>query len=585
MPRVNAILRLRAPVALLIGLAAAGSVTAQSGTAWKSAYVQRYQNKTLFLKVPLPAGTIKVFVSGSRYRLTSEVEGPTIFGVGQQVRITDVDFGSREVRLKFTSLDLRQQAEIRYQFPAPLDERPPGEEFNQVLAKFFTTGLSYTEIESAKREYIEDRYAGFVEAEARTADMPDQGVHEIVTRANPVGKALWRDLQSAGARVEELSGRLAALERDKNAVQTRLNAIQQEKTVLDSAGKDLRERIRLLQTTEAELKKQLARTEGEAQKLERAIRAACTEAGLQSAPATPAAELLDALAGAYMQLSAGNRAYQSRVQEMEAAIARLENTQAELTRNLAAAQAEKQTLARQLEVLATKDKDLAREMFQLQHDKNVIQSKLLSRQVLSFRVNREQQADRRTYRVDVRLKELPLGAVEITAPATLAAGRPQRLTLAAAMRPARELDPRQDPDLALLLKYLKDFPQLAFTLENRTARLELRQIQSPERDNTDLWVWEIVPQAGQDADLVFRFHSTIESEPLPLFDLPLLVPYPTVERTLFEYFQPVPLGIGLAAGLLIALPFFLIHRRRNRRLPPQAPSTPTRRLHFEKKEL
>src|SRR5690606_34083455 len=135
-------------------------------------------------------------------------------------------------------------------------------------------------------------------------------------------------------------------------------------------------------------------------------------------------------------------------------------------------------------VLATKDKDLAREMFQLQHDKNVIQSKLLSRQVLSFRVNREQQANRRTYRVDVRLKELPLGAVEITAPATLAAGRPQRLTLAAAMRPARELDPRQDPDLALLLKYLKDFPQLAFTLENRTARLELRQIQSPERDNT-----------------------------------------------------------------------------------------------------
>ena len=585
MPPVNANCRLRAWIVLLIGLAATGAIAAQSGDSWKPAFVQRFQNKTLFLKVPLPAGTVKAFVSGSHYRLTTESGGPTAFGVGQQVRITDVNFGSREMRLKLISLDLRQQAEIRFQFPVPLDDRPPGEEFHQVLAKFFTTGLSYTEIESAKREYIEDQYAGFVETEARTADMPAQGVHEIVTRANPVGKALWRDLQSTGARVEELSGQVAALEREKNAIQARLNALQQEKGVLDSAGKDLRERIRLQQNAEAEIKKQLARAEAEAQTLERAIRAACTEAGLQTAPATPAAERLKALAGAYVQLSAGNRAYQSRVQEMEATNARLENTQAELTRSLTAAQTEKNTLSRQLQVLATKDKDLAREMFQLQHDKNVIQSKLLSRQVLSFRVNRSKKAGEQSYRMEVRLKDLPLGAVEITAPVALAAGRPQRLTLGAARRPARELDPRQDPDLALLLKHLKDFPQLAFTVEKRTAQLELRQIQSPERDNTDLWVWEIVPPAGQDADLVFRFHSSIEAEPLPLFDLPILIPYPTVERTLFEYFQPVPLGIGLAAGLLIALPFFLIHRRRLRHLPPEAPATPTRRLHFEKKEL
>ncbi len=173
-----------------------------------------------------------------------------------------------------------------------------------------------------------------------------------------MGKALWRDLQSTGARVEELSGQVAALEREKNAIQARLNALQQEKGVLDSAGKDLRERIRPA-TERRGRDQQLARAEAEAQTLERAIRAACTEAGLQTAPATPAAERLKALAGAYVHFRrqpgvpvprAGDGGDQRPAREHPGGIDPQSDRRAD----------RKNTLSRQLQVLATKDKDLAR---------------------------------------------------------------------------------------------------------------------------------------------------------------------------------------------------------------------------------
>jgi hypothetical protein len=78
----------------------------------------------------------------------------------------------------------------------------------------------------------------------------------------------------------------------------------------------------------------------------------------------------------------------------------------------------------------------------------------------------------------------------------------------------------------------------------------------------------------------------VEGEAMPVFDVPVSVPYPTIEKKLAEFFEPLPTAIGILIGLLLALPFFLIRRRRHGKAEPPPPEEPrSGSMHFDNKEL
>ena len=56
-----------------------------------------------------------------------------------------------------------------------------------------------------------------------------------------------------------------------------------------------------------------------------------------------------------------------------------------------------------------------------------------------------------------------------------------------------------------------------------------------------------------------------------------------MEKTLAEFWQPVPLGLGVVIGLLVALPFFLVHRRRH--APKPAAHAARKHLRLGDKEV
>ena len=368
--------------------------------------------------------------------------------------------GGREVKLKIQSLDQRRQAELRFVLSAQGDVFPAGD-VAAVLGKFFTPGLSYADIDGAKRDYLEDQYNAFVEAESAAADMSAAAVNDAVVRANPAGRALGQDVHNLQAKVQEQAAAIAALEKEKAAINARLTALQQEKQILDSAGRDYQERNRQLQTAETDLRKQLQRKTQDLDGVVRAIRAAGTELGLNAPPATPPEEVLQRLSRSYLQMSAGNNAYQARVKQLEGSLAKSQEELAALNAELNKNRQDQQDLAKQLDIVTTKDKALAQQMLQLQREKSVVQSKLLSQSLLRIQVDRRRSEKTLAYTATLRLKSLDLGNIVVTAPLAVNPAEPTRFTLENRLKSPAELARLSDPDLAMLLKHLKDFPRLS----------------------------------------------------------------------------------------------------------------------------
>ena len=131
----------------------------------QSSYIQNYENKAMFLKVPIRGRRqiIQVSVSGSRLDPAS-ITAPLRFKVGDQVRITEVNFRGDSVRFKLSSLEFTRESELEFRFRQDLqDHFPQRGAFDITLKATLTEGLSYTDIESARQEFIEGEFDQFVE--------------------------------------------------------------------------------------------------------------------------------------------------------------------------------------------------------------------------------------------------------------------------------------------------------------------------------------------------------------------------------------------------------------------------------------
>jgi hypothetical protein len=192
----------------------------------------------------------------------------------------------------------------------------------------------------------------------------------------------------------------------------RLSALQQEKQILDSAGRDYQERNRQLQTSETDLRKQLQRKTQDLDGIVRSIRAAGTELGLNAPPATPPEELLQRLSRSYLQMSAGNNAYQARVKQLEGSLAKSQEEARPRTPSWANRLS--RGSAQQIQIITTKDKALAQQMLQLQCEKSIVQSKLSPEPAASrwtASVTRNSHPHR-----NPAPEELDLGSIVVTAP-------------------------------------------------------------------------------------------------------------------------------------------------------------------------
>lgn len=193
-------------------------------------YVQYYKNKAMFLKIPIRGARQIVFVTDTGPVLDrSNAAAPLAFKVGDQVRITDVNFRGDNARFRISSVDVSRDSEILFQYPGhPGDDPQYQAAFDRALEGSFTEGLSYTEIDAAKEQFIRSQFDHLIQQFATTTGTSREYVIQAISEQNPEYRAAKTAAEEARARVQALEEELRRESAARRQGQTELTTLRRE---------------------------------------------------------------------------------------------------------------------------------------------------------------------------------------------------------------------------------------------------------------------------------------------------------------------------------------------------------------------
>ena len=76
-------------------------------------YKIAYENKVMFLKIPVYSEQQSIYISGQSYRVEQYNRTP-IYNVGAQLRVFEVDFGGDEIKFKLGEIAGSNSLEIEF---------------------------------------------------------------------------------------------------------------------------------------------------------------------------------------------------------------------------------------------------------------------------------------------------------------------------------------------------------------------------------------------------------------------------------------------------------------------------------------
>lgn len=229
----------------------------------EAAYVQKYENKAIFLRIPVRGLQQVVFVAAAGPSLNrSNVTDSLMFRVGDQVRITDVKFSGDEVRFKIASIDLRRASEVVFRFPSRLQEAfIQKESLDRALEYSFTEGLHYAELDSAKEQFILDEFEKLLKAFAKASGSSTDFVKKTISEKNPDYLAVKkeaaglrqklanveRELQRQGKAQAESESQLSRLRKALAGSDSRLDSAKMDSRRLSEQNDSLNRQLRQIQ--------------------------------------------------------------------------------------------------------------------------------------------------------------------------------------------------------------------------------------------------------------------------------------------------------------------------------------------------
>src|SRR5512136_452521 len=208
-------------------------------------YRRNYENKALFLKIPIFAEKQYIQLRGGAI---SPDQGPNTgiarFKVGDQVRVLGMDFTGDEIRFKLGAITGAGLAEIIFKFDSPLLESFPNSAvFEEALQATFTEGLKYTDLEEAKRGYVGDQFERVVREIAATSGTSREAVMKDMAPHLPAYQDALHDIDTLRSRNQDLSGQISPLQSDSRKLDQELRTHQSEVARLRSANQSLQEKI------------------------------------------------------------------------------------------------------------------------------------------------------------------------------------------------------------------------------------------------------------------------------------------------------------------------------------------------------
>ena len=217
--------RLGIALSLIMLLApwAAADVSKEIVTEYENSYV----NRTMFLKVPIRGERQTIFLRGNNIIPDNSTSGLALsFLVGEQARVTELKFRNNSIEFRLSSIDGLKRGTLIFQFPGELEFNfPQRGNFDKALNNSLTSGLSYKEIEAAKKEYIQDEFKRVTQQIALTTSTDNSFVTQAISTEIPA---------------------VAAALKSRDAAENALASLRSEYNSADAERKQLNEKVREL---------------------------------------------------------------------------------------------------------------------------------------------------------------------------------------------------------------------------------------------------------------------------------------------------------------------------------------------------
>jgi predicted nucleic acid-binding Zn-ribbon protein len=548
----------------VVAVAAFSFAYPRVGREIRDEYVQRFENKAVFLKVPVRGLQQVVHVLDSGAKLDrGNLNQPVSFKVGDQVRIIDVNFRDKMVRFRFSSVDTTREGSLEFRFPAPTQQAfPQRENFEKSLASSLTEGLSYKELESAKGEFIRGQVKTLVREFAATTNTPDDVVLRTIVEDSPQYQELEREFSQIRQKNQTLDRDVSRLGRTSREQRARIADMTVE---LDRLRTQVRE---------------LERDENLAARTRQSLEGQLKDAQVK----------MSELLGSLNLKAASNSELDNRMQSLSAGIESARREREKLSEELAQARADlnqreqaNSKLTADLKKVRDRNQRLSSELRSLTSNKDSIQSQFLqakrqsdalemaSRLSAGLRLERSfQELEGRPLEIaDLYLLSKRVGRLEIEAP-----DHPGQICRMKFLMESPDRVEFQEEERVLfdsLGETFKIEPSWSFTGDRlRAVLMEGEPAREAKPREAVEWTWILEGEISEPEQAQLRvLFVNSDDQKISLDPHEFYLTPPGLMFYLIRSFSPVSLGAGVFLGLIFAGVAGLFRRR--------SPSKPSRR--------
>jgi predicted nuclease with TOPRIM domain len=519
-------------------------------------YKKNYENKAMFLKIPVYSERQTILISGQSFRVEQGAGSPR-FKVGDQLRVLLVDFGGEEIKFKLGAIGSAGIVELAFRFDTSLQEGFPNRDvFDRALQSTLTEGLKYSDIDDAKDSFVRDQFDRAVKEMAGSASISREAVLKNIAPFVPAYQEAQRDIDSLKNRVQDLSSQLSQSQSENRKLESDARTQQSEMARLRNSNASLQDKLESYTSQISKLGDEVKDAKGNAQGYQKELANIQRSLNIRVDSNRDLTAQISDLGQVLKKLQKDNDSLATQVSSLRTNLDAQQASNARLVADNEELKSEVRSLKGTLATLTSSKDSLGRQFLDLKTEKEKLDDLAQAVRTLKTRIAEEStDRDVHTGRVNVYLKEVLIGTLTWNIPAYL--NLKEAKTIEAGFSAASIDYVRLNPDERHVLKTLGERLKVRLDIVSPVDSMTITPAQNKpiqetgERDQS-VWQWKVDNQGSKDARLILTARLiNKDSREIPIFQQESLVTASNLVRQVRSYLQPIALVVGIILGFLL----------------------------------
>jgi predicted nuclease with TOPRIM domain len=519
-------------------------------------YKRDYENKAMFLKIPIYAERQFVYISGQTFRIEPGSGSPR-YKVGDQLRIVGIEFTGDEVKFRMSGIANPGFVEIAFKFDSSLQESFPNRDvLDRAIQASLTEGLRYKDIDDAKDNFVTDKFERSVHEIADSASLSRESVLKSIAPRIPAFQEAQREIDTLKSRLQDVSAQLNQSQSENRKLESDSRAQQAELSRLKSANAALQEKIDNSTSQISRLGDELRDVRGNAQGYQRELANIQRSLNLRVDASRDLVTQITELGQAMRKIQKDNESLGNQLSSLKTNLDAQQATNARLLGDNEDLKSKNRQMQATISTLTSNEDSLGRKYLDLKNEKEKLDdySQLIA--ALRTRIT-EESAEGGSYtgKANVYLRNTLLGCLDWDIPIYLNHGESKSCKAGFSSESIDYV--RLTPEERHLLRSLGSKLKLQMDLVSGSEAMEVKpESNEPfheigERDHSS-WRWNITNNGTQDARIVLTAHLLNKnSDRVSIIQQEHPLISSNAVRQFRSYLQPVPMILGTLVGFFL----------------------------------